>query len=225
MKTFASAVGIKNPTALCLGRLGCTAAGLVLACTAMAHAAVIPITNPGFNTDLSGWNVTADYAATVDPTGFNPSYPDGLMLDLNAPDNTPLEGQGSINQILATDWAVGSYELTLTVQQPYFGLPEHEGTPGALDGGVEVDLIDATTLAVLGTTTFVSSDDALHSLAVDATVGAGNGAIGDPIEIVMTHTLNGDTWIDDLSLNSPPVGAPEPGSLSLLAVGLIGIAR
>ena len=205
--------------------IGALAAGLLVAWGVTARAADIPITNPGFDTDLTGWTTVAPYAASSSAAATYDSYPNGNMLDLNAPDNTPSEGQGSISQTLGTAWAAGSYELSLAVWEPYFGLTDHLGTPGALDGGVQIQLLDGTTQAVVASTTWSSTDTSLYNIALYATVSPSDSEVGDPIEIVLTHTLNGDVWIDNLDLSSPPDDIPEPGSLSLLAVGLLGVAR
>jgi hypothetical protein len=189
-------------------------ANLMMAATAAvgvsagsAYATSIPILNAGFEDHPPGYTGTMSggaegWVGTGWYVGFKHSQDYGGYL--NAP--------SSMTQVLGTNWAAGTYTLN--------GFASYATNPN----GLTLTLQNGAT--VVGSplnptlTTSLGTLSALPPLIV--TVGVGDvGTIGNPISIKLANSGPGQVFFDDFTLDFQPV--PEPGSLSLIGIGSIGL--
>jgi hypothetical protein len=174
-----------------------------------AGAANIPITNPGFEDGavgptIPGWTIDQQFAVVT-------SYGGSQVLDINIQDNDPSNPEAAVEQTLGSNFAAGDYTLALSVASIY----NYQG----YQGGLTAELRDGTN--VLGSATFSPTDSNFQTLSFTTSIGAGDAAIGDPINIYFLHTDIGDVDIDNVSLTGPGVSpVPEPSSLAFMLTGL-----
>lgn len=196
------------------------AALAVLAAPPRASAQPIPITNPGFETDVLGdgafissatrWTVTGD-AGTFNPTAA--SYLTGAPEGQNV---AFASGRGgSLSQILAAVWLPNVTYAFQVLIGDRLDTPFGQYTVELLAGGTSFTSI----------TSAISPGDGLFTpVTIGLTLTPANPAVGQTIGIRL-GAVGTQVNFDDVSLTvtSP---APEPATVALTAGGLalLGLA-
>jgi hypothetical protein len=203
------------------------AALLALALASPAEAALIAITNPGFEAQPTlgvnvgvptGWTASGSGTGwwninTLPLTFWNTAAPEGNQVAFVARTD-PTDGPASLTQTLAATLAANAtYTLSGMVGHPVgFGATRNAGTV------YTVELLAGATVlnSVSGTGpegSFVS-----FQLVFDST---GSGLVGQPLGIRLSSNQT-QTAFDALALDGPAT-VPEPASLALLGTGLLAL--
>jgi hypothetical protein len=193
------------------------ALGLLLAGGA-ADAAPIVIVNAGFEDSILeeggvdftplGWNSSGDSGAFNPHVGALTAVPEGQNVAF-ASFGSPTLSQ----QLASTVEADTLYTLTLLVGNRI----------DADFGGYQTELWAGGTLLASDNNSLAPADDAFLLSTVQTFVAAGNAAIGSPLEIRF-RSLGWQTVFDDVRLDAERRVVPEPGVLTLLALGATALA-
>lgn len=183
-----------------------------------ADAAPVLIVNAGFEDSILvdgevdftplGWNSSGDSGA------FNP-HPAALTA---APEGQNVAfasfGGPTLSQVLASTVEADTlYTLTLLVGNRI----------DADFGGYQTELWAGGTLLASDNNSLAPADDTFLLSSVQAFVAAGNPTIGSPLEIRF-RSLGWQTVFDEVRLDAERRVVPEPGMLTLLALGTTALA-
>ena len=193
---------------------GLLALTLLLAGSA-AHAAPVFIVNAGFET-----SVLDDGGVDFNPLGWNSGGDSGAFdphaaaLAAGAPEGENVAfasfGSPTLSQTLASTVEANTlYTLSMLVGNRL----------DAAFGGYQTELWAGGTLLARDDNSLAPADDAFLLSTVQYFVSAGDVAIGSALEIRF-RSLGWQTVFDDVRLDAEPRrDVPEPGLLTLLALG------
>ncbi|HSV69862.1 MAG TPA: PEP-CTERM sorting domain-containing protein [Methylibium sp.] len=200
-----------------------SALAVSLACLA-TNTLAAPV-NGGFESGLSGWATIGDASATA--TNVNAGtgaalITSGTNADVSTFSGTAIAGTGGGG--ISQSFSLGS-SATLSFAWDF---QTSESTPSSFNDAAYV-VIDGTAflLADTGSALLVgtagdgfSEKTGYQTFSIN--LGAGNHTLAFVVTDFLDTVLDSGLFVDSISTNSTEV--PEPGSLALLGLGLVGLA-
>ncbi len=190
----------------------------LLLAASVAHAAPVLIVNAGFED-----SILVDGEVDFAPLGWNSSGDSGAFN----PDAAALTAAPEGQNVAFASWGSPtlSQELAITVEaDTLYTLTLLVGNRLDADFvGYQAELWAGGTLLASDNNSLAPADDAFLLSTVQAFILAGDAAIGSTLEIRF-RSLGYQTVFDDVRLDATRRAVPEPGLLSLLALGATMLA-